>query len=58
MLSRRYWVIKNIDWLMDEMVFHRTHSEYFKNKAIPLWTLNEPTGEADLDEITRRSEQV
>ena len=54
MLNRRHWMIKNIDWLMDEMVFHKENYDYFKNKSFRLWTLDEETGEADLDEITRR----
>lgn len=53
-LSKRYWIVRNIEWLMDEVVFHKENHEYYKNKKIPLWDLGAERGEAILDEITRR----
>lgn len=34
---RRNWLLKNIDWLMSEVVFHRTNEEYFWNDSAVLW---------------------
>lgn len=36
-LKRRNWLLKNIDWLMAEVVFHRENEEYFKNDSQVLW---------------------
>ena len=55
-LSKRYWIVKNFDWLMDEVIFHKENHEYYKNRKIHFWDLGAEKGQADLDEITRRSD--
>ena len=43
-LSRRYWLIENVDWLMAEVNFHKEHQDIYGNSRIDVWDLDEPEG--------------
>lgn len=51
-LRKRFWLLKNLDWFLDEAVFHREMKEYFKLPKMRVWSLNEDEGKAKVYEIT------
>lgn len=48
-LSRRFWLIKNIDWLMGEVNFHKDNQDVYNNDKIKVWEFDQEKGSAKIE---------
>jgi hypothetical protein len=43
-LNIRNWILKNNEWFMGEIVFHRENQKLFNDKKIQVWRFDAPEG--------------
>lgn len=51
-LLRRLWAVRNFDWFMDEVIYHKENHRWFRNKRVKVWTVGQEMGRVNVDEIT------
>jgi hypothetical protein len=55
-LKKRYWLIQNFDWFLDEAIFHRNMKDYFSADKFKVWDYGAEEGKVRLYETAERSE--
>lgn len=47
-IHKRYWLLHNLDWLMDECAYHKENKYNYSNKISPIWTFDAPEGKIEV----------
>jgi hypothetical protein len=48
-ISKRYWLLNNMEWFLNECVYHRDNRINYNDNKVVVWRLGESEGKAKID---------
>jgi hypothetical protein len=48
-ITKRFWLLNNMDWFLSECVYHRDNRLNYNDKKIVVWRLGDSEGRAKIE---------